>query len=1500
MANIGTVVIELDADVARLVDGVRRSTDRMTRLQRATLDTENTIKNFIQAFAGMYVVQQGIDIAKDSMKSFLDTASEFEQYDNRMSAFTTSLEENNSEMARAKEFALDYKREIDKTTEALLLMKNNGLRDSTEQLKIYTNTAIGGGKSIDQFAEAMADALTGENERLKEFGVKASMVGDEISYAWSDSSGKVRNITIKNNKDIIDSTLSAIFNEKYVGQLEAYEGSWAGTIQGIDNKWTNFKLQLADEGLLDYANALANTLQSNLSEAIFGVDGDAKSLNNTIIEGVEWSIQSIGSLYDAYNGVNLVLEIVKNTGIETFLAMNESMDYWVVAFMNGSINIQNAWGTSATALKQIWYDVINFWGKAWTDFYGDWAKGVNVIANMAGLDIKLEIPTFTPTVVEDYKKIANITAITSKETAYWKDQLAGSDKELKSIYKSVTNEDGTKKANKILLELHNNLKAINKTEKSTNKDKDEAKKKLDELGAGYGALDDKATKSAKKSKAGAKQHSKALKDALKSEEDYRKGSHDAYITYLELTGREEEASTMKLGDKLNELGKYLSQAQLSEIYDAEMAKMEVKSKGLGEVLRDALDIKKGGFFDELLGSFEKGFGNTFDGVMDDFRDGINLNASLASMDLGVQFADGLKDSNNAILSTVGYALDLFGGMLSSTTGKDEYEKNRGIRKSEYQSISNSLANSLNNVMNPQLDATYQMVSSLQNMENIFGTIAIGISSSTGFDYAGGSFQPTADFGFAGFSSKTTELLGSGLKSYSQSLKDGMESFAVKGYKDIKTSSSYFWGLVKSVSYDRTFTEVPTELKEKFGNALASGYETILTAGTALGLSTGRKVAVDSFWGIMKQEEGNLKDALLNANIDIGSLDFKGMSNKEISELLSGAFGDALSDVAQNVLPEVKEFQNVGEGYLETLTRVSSGYEQASFVLDKMDISVVDFIDITNKAGNVTAETIRDSLVAYETMDSGIGNIISSFMGSAEELLGIYDKLQDTQSLLRSLSKDYADVTQSMIDGAGDIDTLQSALDSYRTNFLSADEQFFLQRKELSEEFTSLNLSLPETAKAYMKLLNAQDLTTKSGQELYGSLIVLNDGMKTFLDANEERLITINDKYDALSKENEANFITQIENLIEFENEKTKIIRDSQDAILSSFSSLKQETQKFLDSLAGGAKTDEMSYKFYAQRYNSLKSEMSNFVDENGTVKTGIDYTEFQDTFSSLQTVANNLKDSSAFNPLIDVNTSIVSDMNKYLDIFTKNEDVMKVIIAGDELGLARDEKVGDLNTILEDVKTLSDAGNLTSNDINSSILELMGISRELDKITILDDESGLGQDATFVSLGNAIVSFNNSMITSNENIKNALLEITNASEQSLTLDTQRQDEIENATQEPLNLTKWVRPVSVPTPTVDNWQQDFGNGISKMGQIQTGQIKYFADGGIVSRPTLGMVAEAGYPEAIIPMRNGRDIPVSINNSALEKKFDDLIHITIQQAQEIQKMRKEIQDLNERSA
>ena len=94
-------------------------------------------------------------------------------------------------------------------------MKSLGLVPTESALKSFGNTSAAMGKDLTQMIEAVADATTGEFERLKEFGIKAKQNGDEVSLTFQGVT-----TTIGNNAQEITRYLLGIVPNRRSHALE--------------------------------------------------------------------------------------------------------------------------------------------------------------------------------------------------------------------------------------------------------------------------------------------------------------------------------------------------------------------------------------------------------------------------------------------------------------------------------------------------------------------------------------------------------------------------------------------------------------------------------------------------------------------------------------------------------------------------------------------------------------------------------------------------------------------------------------------------------------------------------------------------------------------------------------------------------------------------------------------------------------------------------------------------------------------------------------------------------------------------------------------------------------------------------------------------------------------------------------------------------------------------------------------------------------------------------
>ena len=98
----------------------------------------------------------------------------FEKYNTVLATYLGSQGKANAEMKRLQQLANALPQDLNDITQAFVLFTSRGIDTTSKSLTAFSNIATANGKSLTQLGEAVADALTGEFERMKEFGIKVS------------------------------------------------------------------------------------------------------------------------------------------------------------------------------------------------------------------------------------------------------------------------------------------------------------------------------------------------------------------------------------------------------------------------------------------------------------------------------------------------------------------------------------------------------------------------------------------------------------------------------------------------------------------------------------------------------------------------------------------------------------------------------------------------------------------------------------------------------------------------------------------------------------------------------------------------------------------------------------------------------------------------------------------------------------------------------------------------------------------------------------------------------------------------------------------------------------------------------------------------------------------------------------------------------------------------------------------------------------------------------
>lgn len=195
---------------------------------------------------------------------------EFDVLNSSLITVTGSSAAAQREFAWIKQFASTTPYQLNEVTGAFVKMKALGLDASQKALASYGNTASAMSKGLNQMVEAVADAATGEFERLKEFGIKARKQGDEVSFTFQ---GVTK--TVGNNATEITRYLQSIGEVEFAGAMAQRAATLDGAISNLGDTWDGLFRSINESGI---GNEIVNQTRTatNEIEILTGVIDDSR------------------------------------------------------------------------------------------------------------------------------------------------------------------------------------------------------------------------------------------------------------------------------------------------------------------------------------------------------------------------------------------------------------------------------------------------------------------------------------------------------------------------------------------------------------------------------------------------------------------------------------------------------------------------------------------------------------------------------------------------------------------------------------------------------------------------------------------------------------------------------------------------------------------------------------------------------------------------------------------------------------------------------------------------------------------------------------------------------------------------------------------------------------------------------------------------------------------------------------------------------------------------
>jgi len=308
-----------------------------------------------------------------------------------------------------------------------------------------------------------------------------------------------------------------------------------------------------------------------------------------------------------------------------------------------------------------------------------------------------------------------------------------------------------------------------------------------------------------------------------------------------------------------------------------------------------------------------------------------------------------------------------------------------------------------------------------------------------------------DTGFMLDSSNFADILAGGVKA--------------SQYADIKKDGGWFRS-------DKEFTNsqaLGEEGNRQIASILGSLYDAVFEAGSML------EIGADGFAA-----------QLSSFVVDIGKISLKGLSDDEIEKELAAVFSKVGDDLAKFGVGGLEQFQKVGEGYLETLTRVATNYQAVAVVTDSLGMTFGSL----GLASVGARERLIELVGGLDEFTSSADQFLSDFYSDKERADALRGRITPTldQFGIKTGAEDSLQQFRSVVTGL-DL-TTEAGARAYATliqiapafkQIADVDAAIFEERAELQDELDQLTMS------AAQLLAKQRDALDESNRALFDQI-----------------------------------------------------------------------------------------------------------------------------------------------------------------------------------------------------------------------------------------------------------------------------------------------------------------------------------------------------------------------------------------------------------------------------
>lgn len=1154
---------------------------------RGMKKTESSVSSLIPKIAVLATVTAGVAKAfniqreTDIMQSGLQT-------------ITQDAKQTGLVFDELNRFAAETPYTLEQSVEGFTKLVNLGLTPSKAALLSYGNTAAAMGKDLSQMVEAVADAATGEFERLKEFGIKAKNNGDTVAFTFQGTT-----TTIRNSSEEIEKYLMNIGENQFASSMSNRMNTLDGDVSNLAQTFGNtFRIinessanSIFRESVQTTTDALYE-LNAMLESGQMGayIDGFAASFGG-FARDAEMAISYITDLFDETAGewvedvtdaleqlpqnVRAFLQIMTVESVSSMQIMAVRAESFV-AKIKALFTDDTVEGVRQREQAQI--DAINL------------ARQASIVAIMDERDVDVAATQEQINIAEKlrkkYEEQRSVKAAASKGLlgsykveAEQTKELTAAQKKLSGWYQNYINNitpatAATAKFNATQAKLQSLLNSKNPSIFISLK-----QYKIAILAA-------------------AKERDKVLNADKQKLADWYKD----YINSVEPAAAaqsEFNATLEKLNKLLNEQNPEfkINQADYDKALTAAKAKRdkaiaESKKKAKTELTEmQSLYWETTKRIDEVMANSWKNMDQGFEGVVDGMKKAFkNMLAEMAHTALTRPITLQLQNSiatagtataANSAASTVGGAAAFnpitaaiaVGGLVimnqleKMQKADDERMKrftaeyrqkhqNTGTVLGDIYAQSHSvseLTEHLGKIGTDALSVNRDMYLSLLRIEQGIARVTNGVARTLTRKGGLESFNETKS---------TNALVDAHAKFFTGSY---MTDALGLGNTDFGRALNQFSGWVSKGIYNKS-----TSLQDAGLSIHNQRLQDILNSGKLSASQYQQVKTTKSYgWGLYKSSSSHSEYSKLDESIkyQLGAV-FKNANdvfqqfNKELGLGLQSTISNLKIDGSKLSLKGLKG---------EALSKALESY--LSNTLDKWSDSFL-------KAGGLDRLTIK-----YQKAGEGQFQTLGRLVAQSRAWQQVTNKLGLQFNATKVQALEY---TQQLAAQAGGFEKLQGLTAAYYDKFYSQDEKQAALKRQLTKIFGELSAPLPNTREQFRKMIESLNLTTQAGQKKYAQYMKLVPTLDQYLTGLKEQ----NNALDALGgtlAKNSGAWLTHFKKLDEWGKKEHQRIRGEYQERIR----LAGETERLVKTLGGWLteiKLGDLSTSTPAQKLALAKSE----------------------------------------------------------------------------------------------------------------------------------------------------------------------------------------------------------------------------------------------------------------------------------------------------------------------